>query len=73
MPFKGSPFDFDIFLERARRMQGRGLFEDDIRAIAERFWQRDPLAFLGVCAEAKLRGLTLLDVIRKRVEELRSR
>lgn len=41
-----------------------------VRFIAEEFWRRDPLAFLGICAEAQRRGTTLLARIRERRAEL---
>jgi hypothetical protein len=42
--------------------------ERDARAIAERFWQKDPLAFLGICKAAEANGTTLLNVIRWKLE-----
>jgi len=38
--------------------------------IAERLWQRDPLAFLAICAGARAVGCTLLERIRQRAAEL---
>lgn len=42
------------------------------RFIADEFWRRDPLSFLGVDAEAKRRGMVgILQRIRERRAELR--
>ena len=38
--------------------------------IADLLWQRDPLAFLGLCASCKERGMTLLERIQQRAKEL---
>jgi hypothetical protein len=43
-----------------------------VRRIAETLWERDPLAFLAICAGAKARGMTLLDRIRQRLGELKA-
>ena len=40
--------------------------------IADLLWQRDPLAFLGLCASCKERGMTLLERIQQRAKELRT-
>jgi hypothetical protein len=48
------------------------VISDDIaRVLADRFWERDPLSFLGLCAECRDHGITLLDFIKQRTEELR--
>ena len=39
--------------------------------IAQLLWERDPLAFLGLCASCKERGMTLLERIQQRAKELR--
>lgn len=43
----------------------------EARAIAERLWQRDPLAFLAICAGAEAVGMTLLQRVRQRLNALK--
>src|SRR6185312_12216928 len=39
--------------------------------IAQLLWERDPLAFLGLCASCKEHGMTLLERIQQRAKELK--
>jgi hypothetical protein len=49
---------------------GARVTDAQAREIAERFWQRDPLAFLGVCAECAKRGETLIEHIKQKAAQL---
>lgn len=46
---------------------------DEAAFVANLHWERDPLSWLGILAKAKAYNVTLLEYVRRRIEQERER